>query len=162
MVDAFARAGEHEDAEPGGEAALQQLGQRALEGRRQQVVEADLGHRPGCRAVSLRLVMFGYEALEQSDAEPRRTLRHGRRVLFRPRGAGNVEMGPWRLVDEALEELRGGDAAAVAAAADVPDVRRVAVELAVVGFGERHAPERLADRLARSSQPLGELVIVGE
>src|SRR5260221_8523683 len=85
---------------------------------------------------ALRLVMLGDEALEQADAEGGRALGHGGSVLLRPGGAGDVEMGPWRLVEEALQELGGSDAAGVAAATDILDVRRVAVELAVIRNAE--------------------------
>src|SRR6185437_1309527 len=115
------------------------------------------------RARALLLVMVGDEAVEEADAEGRRALRHGRRVLLGPGRAGDVEMRPGRLaLDEALEELRGGDAARRAAAADVLHVRRIAVHLAVVALAERQPPDRLVERLASGDELLGERVVIGE
>ena len=71
-------------------------------------------------------------------------------------------MRPRDIVDEALQELGADDAAAGAAAADILDVGRIAVDLAVVGFGERQPPDLLADRLAGLDQPVGQLVVVRE
>ena len=76
-------------------------------------------------------------------------------------GAGNVEMRPRRLVDEALQQLRGGDRAAVAAAG-VLHVGELRIDHLVVFGPERHAPHPLAGLLAGLRQPLGELVVVGE
>src|SRR5690348_9000662 len=105
------------------------------------------------RAPALLLVMVGDEAVEEADAEGRRALRHGRRVLLGPGRAGDVEMRPGRLaLDEALQELRGGDAARRAVAADVLHVGGVAVHLAVVALAQWHAPDMLADRLAGGDQ----------
>src|SRR5215472_16805246 len=111
---------------------------------------------------SSALVVLRDEAVEEADAEGRRTLWHGRRVLLRPGRAGDVEMRPRHLVDEALQELRRGDAAGIAPAADVLDICGIAVAVAVVGIGERHAPELLADLLAGGEETIGELVVVGE
>ena len=85
--------------------------------------------------------MFGDEAVEQPDAEGGGALRHGRRVLFRPGDAGDVEMRPRHVVDKALQELRADDAAGGAVAGDVLDVGGVAVDRAVIAFGERQPPE---------------------
>ena len=60
-------------------------------------------------------------------------------------GAGDVEMRPGRVADEALEELRRGDRAAVAAAG-VLHVGELGIDQLVVGRPERHAPDRLAGR----------------
>src|SRR6516165_525068 len=88
-----------------------------------------------------QLAILPDKAVEQSKAEGGGALRHGRRVLRRPGHPGDVEMGPWRLVDKALQELGAEDAAGGAAAADILDVGGVAVELAVVAVVERQAPE---------------------
>src|SRR5207237_2738100 len=61
-------------------------------------------------------VMIGHQPLQQANAVARApaVIDVG---LRRPhRGAGDVEMRPRRVVDEALQELRGGDRTAVTAA----------------------------------------------
>src|SRR3954452_5010021 len=112
------------------------------------MIEPDLGHRSPVR--SRLLVMLGDETVEQPDPEGRRALRHSGGILFRPGDTGNVEMRPGHVVDKALDELRPDRAAGAAIAADILDVRRVAVDRAVVAVGERHPPQLFADRLAGS------------
>src|SRR5579883_3570192 len=106
--------------------------------------------------------MLSDEMVEEADTEGGGAFRHGRRILLRPGRAGDVEMRPRRLVDEALQELRRGDAAAGPAAADVLHIRGVAVDLAVISLTQGHAPERLAHRLAGGDEALGELLVIGK
>src|SRR5581483_6390282 len=63
---------------------------------------------------------------------------------------------------ESLQKLRCRDAAGVTPFADVLDVRRLAVDLAVISLAERHTPERLLYRLAGSREPGRKLVVVAE
>src|SRR3546814_8025175 len=75
----------------------------------------------------------------------------------------DVEVSPRRAVlDEALQELRGGDRAAGPPATDVLHVGDVAVDLLVVLAAERQAPQRLANRLAGGSELRRQLVVVAE
>src|SRR5690606_30428400 len=75
--------------------------------------------RPSWNALALRLglpfVVVAHEAIEQTHTIARAPglvdLRRGRAH----RGASDVEMRPGGLTDEALEELRGGDRAGMAA-----------------------------------------------
>src|SRR5580704_4805177 len=83
---------------------------------------------------SLFLVMVGDKAVEQADAKGGGALRYSRRILFRPGDAGDVEMRPGYVVDEALDELGADDAAGAAVAGDVLDVGRVAVDRPVVAL----------------------------
>src|SRR5690606_22200546 len=82
----------------------------------------------------LLLVMLRHEGVEQAHAEAAAALGHRRLVLAVPGDPRDVEVRPGRAVlDEALQELRGGDRAAGAPAADVLHVGDVAVDrLAVV------------------------------
>jgi len=92
--------------------------------------------------------MLGDEVIEQAHAERGRALRHGGRVLLRPGRAGDIEMRPRRLVDEALKKLRGGDRAGMAAAG-VFHVGEFGIDQLVVFR---------AERLAKAGQETGELV----
>src|SRR5665213_2198945 len=117
------------------------------------------------RSRSLRpvgLVIRGDEAIEQAYAEGGGALRNGRLVLRRPSRAGDVEMCPWQLVDEALDEGGGGDAARVAAAADVLRVGGVAIHHLVVGIAQGHALQLLAGFLAGGEETLRQRVVVAE
>src|SRR5690348_6675914 len=111
---------------------------------------------------SVGLVIIGDEAIEEADAKGGGALRHSGRVFLRPGNPGDVEMRPGHVVDKALHELSADDAAGGAVAGDVLDVGGVALDRAVVAFGQRQTPDRLADRLAGGDQTLSELVIVGE
>src|SRR5436190_16018397 len=117
---------------------------------------------PGVYVSSFLFVVVRDEAVEEAEAKGGGAFRHGRRVLFRPRHPGYVEMRPGHVVDEALEELRADDAAGATVAGDVLDVGRVAVDRAVVAVGERQPPQALADRSAGRREALGERVVVGE
>ena len=105
-------------------------------------------------------VVLGDQPVEQAQAERGRALRDGRRVLAAPGHAGDVEMRPGA-ADEALDELRADDGAA-GAAADVLHVGDVGLDQLVVGLAERHAPQRLAGRLAGGEQAGGQRVVVAE
>src|SRR3546814_20064907 len=98
---------------------------------------------------SLLLEVLRHEGVEQAHAEAGAPLRDGRLVLGGPCHPGDVEVSPRRAVlDEALQELRGGDRAAGPPATDVPPVGDVAVDLLVVPAAERPALQRLGNRLA--------------
>ena len=105
-------------------------------------------------------IVIADKAIEQAHAEGGRALGHRRCVFFRPGDAGDIEMRPGHLVDEALHELRADDAARGAVAGDVLDVGGVAVDRLVVGIVERQAPQFLADRLASRDEALRQLIIV--
>jgi hypothetical protein len=76
-------------------------------------------------------------------------------------GAGDVEMRPWRLVDKALQQLRGGNGAAVAATG-IFHVGEFRIDHLVVFRPQRHPPHPLTCLLADFDQAIGELVVVGE
>src|SRR6185437_5659311 len=59
------------------------------------------------------------------------------------RGPRDIEMRPWRIVDETLQELRRRDRAAVAIAG-VLHVGELRIDLLVIFRAERHAPDPLA------------------
>src|SRR5438045_1624728 len=107
-------------------------------------------------------VMTRDQVIEQTYADRRRTLGHQRRIFLRPGGAGDIEMSPRHVIDEALEKLSCGDTAGIAAVADVLHIGGIAVDLTVIRLAQWHAPERLLDRLARASEPSRELVVVAE
>src|ERR1700680_1586665 len=141
------------------ECALEQARQRPLQRSGAQVIEPDLGH---WTRYSTALVMALHELIEEADSEGRGTLGHQWRVLLRPRHPRDVEVRQRNAVDEALENLRRRAAAGSARVADVLHVGGVAVDLAVVGLAQRHAPERLLRDLAGGGQSAGELIVVAE
>src|SRR5512132_128814 len=121
-----------------------------------------LTHLPSrTTAESFPLVILGDQPVEQAQAKAAGALRHGVAVLLRPGDAGDVEMRPRRLADEALEELRGGDRAG-AAVADVLHIGNVGLDDLVVFLAERQPPHRLAGGRAGLGDALGEVVVVGE
>src|ERR1700744_3413555 len=107
--------------------------------------------------------MLRDEAIQQSHAEACRPA--GReRLLFTvlPGHTCDIEMGPGlTLLDEALEELRRGDRAAIGAA-DILHVRDLRLDRFVVAGPERHPPHRLARDLAGFGQARREFIVVGE
>src|SRR5215203_2649899 len=107
------------------------------------------------------LVVILHQPIEEAHAPARRPALVDL-VLGRAHGrTGDVEVRPGRLVDEALEELRRRDGAAVASAC-VLHVGELRVDELVVGRAERHAPDLLARGLARGRQALRDLVVVRE
>src|SRR5437879_6560388 len=107
-------------------------------------------------------VILRDQPVEKPDAECGRTLRHGGGILCRPGRTSNIEMRPRDVVDKPLQKLRANDASAGATAADVFYVGGIAVDLAVIAFGERQPPDLLADGLAGLDQPVGEFIIIRE
>src|SRR5687768_13634679 len=77
-----------------------------------------------------------------------------------PRGAGYVEMCPFGLVDEFLDEHRAHNGAGLASRADVLNVRDVRLDLFAVFLAHRELPETFACLLAESDDPVDELLIV--
>jgi len=63
-------------------------------------------------------------------------------------------MRPRHLVDEALQKLGPDDAPRSPAPSDVFDIGGIAVDFAVIVFGERQAPDLLANRFAGRDQPV--------
>src|SRR5262245_34589381 len=106
--------------------------------------------------------MIGDQPVEEADAPaggPTLIELAARRVHG---GAGDIEVRPGGVLDEALDELGGGDGAGVAAAADVLYVCVLAVDQLVVGLVEGHAPDLLPCASAGALDLLGQLVVVGE
>src|ERR1700753_2784070 len=62
------------------------------------------------------LVVIRNQAIEQAHAVTRSPALVDLRLARAHRGPRDVEMRPWRVVDEALQELRGRDRAAMPAA----------------------------------------------
>src|SRR5207302_1362433 len=138
-------------------------------------------HRSAVRVLG---VMREPERLHRRVAVARRTVRQERCLLVAPKRRGEVfdplgrtgphhhagsrrpappeKLRPRHLVDEALNKLGDDNAPRSSATTDVFDVGGVAVDLAVIAFGERQPPDLLANRFAGLDQPLGELVIVRE
>ena len=87
---------------------------------------------------------------------------------FRPAGLGggrpgeNVEMQPGWRVDEAAQEQRGGDGAAMAAGADIVEVGHLGIEHRLVRPPQRHAPHRIVLGGAVAHEFGGQRVVVGE
>src|SRR4029079_7536257 len=93
---------------------------------------------------STPLILVGDQPVEQPYAEARSPAAIDLAVDRRHGGAGNVEMRPGRsFLDEALQELRGGDRAAPLAAR-VLHVGDFRVDHLVVFRPERQAPPFLA------------------
>ena len=65
-------------------------------------------------------------------------------------GAGDVQVNPRNIVDEALQELGGGDGAGFAAA-DVLHVGKVGIDHLVVRLAQRHTPDGFARGFTGSS-----------
>src|SRR5579863_8058608 len=77
------------------------------------------------------------------------------------RGAGDIQMRPFEALREFAEEPGGGDRAAVTAA-DVGEVREVALELLAVLFGERQLPAAVVRAPAGLHELPHQRVIVAE
>src|SRR5260221_13573257 len=65
---------------------------------------------------SLCFVVIRNQPLEQANAKSRTPALIDVGLRRAHRGSRDIEMCPWRVVDEALQELRGGDRTAVAGA----------------------------------------------
>src|SRR6266851_1420548 len=107
------------------------------------------------------LVVIAHELIEQPHAPARAPALVDLGLRRAERGAGDVEMRPRRLADEALQHLRRRDRAAPPSAG-VLHVREFRVDHLVVFGPERHAPHPLAGLLAGLAQPLREAVLIGE
>src|SRR3990172_12155641 len=108
------------------------------------------------------LVVVGNQPVEQSHAEPRSPAPIDLAVDRRHGGAGDVEMRPGSpLLDEALEELRGGDRPAPlpSRVLHVGDLR---VDHLVVFRPERQPPQFLSRDAARPGYLVRELIVVAE
>src|ERR1700730_2639401 len=94
---------------------------------------------------SLCFVMLRDQPLQQANAKARTPAlidfgfrrAHGR--------ARDIEVRPRRVVDEALQELRGGDRTAIAAAG-IFHISKLRIDLLVVFRAERHAPDPFPGR----------------
>src|SRR5262249_53456277 len=97
--------------------------------------------------------------------EPHSPTRSPRRIdvrRWRSHGdACDVDVRPRSILDKSLQELRGGDRAALTPAA-VFHVGELGIDLFVVSLREGHAPDPFSRRLARGDKPLSELVVVGK
>src|SRR5262249_28286214 len=94
------------------------------------------------------LVILGDQPFEQAHAETRAPALVDVGLRRAHGGAGDVEMRPRRLVDEALQELRRGDRAAVAAAG-ILHVGELRVDHLVEFPAEPHSAHPPAGLLAR-------------
>src|SRR5215208_3313451 len=106
--------------------------------------------------------MIGDEAIEQAYApacSPRR--RESLLLAVLPGDARDIEVRPWNLVHEALQNLRRGDRARVRAT-DVLHIRDLGFDQTVVSIAERQAPDQLVLFLSGAHETLRELVIVAE
>src|SRR5689334_9010177 len=92
-------------------------------------------------ASSFLLHLKAPDKLNQAPhGDARRPLGDPAFVFFHPGGTGNVEMQPWRIVDELFQEDRCG-AGAAPASAGVHDVGDVGADLVEIFLVERQTPE---------------------
>src|SRR5882672_12092495 len=91
------------------------------------------------------LVMLGHQMVEQAHAPARAPALVDFALRRAERGAGDIEMRPGRLADEARQKLRRRDGAAVAAAS-VLHVGDLRIDHFFVFGRKRHAPHALAGR----------------
>ena len=90
--------------------------------------------------------MLGHQVVEQTHAPAGAPALVDFALRRSERGAGNVQMGPWRLADEARQQLRRRDGAAVAATG-VLQVGEFRIAQLVVFWSKRHSPHAFAGRL---------------
>src|SRR5882757_10302783 len=98
------------------------------------------GDRTGLRSF---FVVIRDQPLQQANAKARAPALIDLGFRRPHRRSRDIEMRPWRAVDETLQELGGGDRAAMAAAG-VLHVGKLRIDLLVVFGRERHPPEPLA------------------
>src|SRR5262249_8489406 len=111
---------------------------------------------------SALLVMLPHEPVEQPHAEARSPAPIDLAIGRRKSSASDIEMRPCHSVlDEALEELRGGNRAAPFATS-VLYVGDLGVDHLVVFRSERQTPQPLACDLAGLEQTAGKLLVVAE
>jgi len=79
-----------------------------------------------------------------------------------PGGAGDVEVYPWGVAGEFLDEHGAGDGAAALAAADVLDVGKAAFDEFAVVVVDRHLPHFLAGGFGAGQELVGERLIGAE
>src|SRR5205823_5713055 len=87
----------------------------------------------------LGFVAVPHQPIEQANAVARCPALVDLRLRRPHRGPCNIEMRPWRIVDEALQELCSRDRSAVTHAG-VLHVRELRIDQLVVFGPERHAP----------------------
>src|SRR5579871_412934 len=115
-----------------------------------------------CRSVADRSSCKALHKLNQAaQRNPRRTLGNPRLLIFRPCGAGDVEMDPRRILRELFQEHGGRDGAAPAPRGvdDVGDRRADLLSVLVV---ERHAPHLLSSDLIRAVEAVVHVIVVGK
>src|SRR2546421_5398745 len=101
-------------------------------------------------------------ASEQELGQQRDRSRSCAFVLARaPGGARDVEVCPFIFAGEAREKAGRGNAAG-GPAAYIGEIRKVAFQLILVIFPERHAPGAIIGRVGSLQKFVGELVIVRE
>src|ERR1700712_4175778 len=88
-------------------------------------------------------VVFGNQPIQQANAVARTPAVIDLGLRRAHRGSRDIEMRPWRIVDETLQELGGGDGAAVACTG-ILHVGELRIHQLVVFRTERHAPDFLA------------------
>src|SRR5258708_20027770 len=91
---------------------------------------------------SLCFVVIRNQPLQQANAKPRTPALIDVGFRRAHRGSRDIEMRPRRVVDEALQELRGGDRAAVAGAG-VLHVTELRIDLLTPSRTHPHAPTPL-------------------
>src|SRR3979490_1211434 len=89
---------------------------------------------------SLCFVILRYQPLQQANAVTRTPAVIDFRFRRAHPRSRSIELRPWCVIDETLQELRGGDRAAVAGAG-VLHIRKPRIDLLVVFRSERHAPD---------------------
>src|SRR4051794_3060323 len=81
-----------------------------------------------------------YKLNQAADADSRWALGDPALVFFHPRGAGDIEVKPRRVVDELFQEDRSG-AGTAPASAGVHNVGNVGADLIKIYLVERKSPE---------------------
>ena len=109
----------------------------------------------------LALVIVAHETVEDAHTPARAPARLARIILAAHaahRRAGDVDMAPGLVIDEALQELRRRDRTGETALTDILDVGILGLDVFLLVRAERHAPDRLVGGIAGRGQLGGDFV----
>src|ERR1700719_2174551 len=104
---------------------------------------------------------IAYEFDERADGSSGRAFGHPGLAVFNPSHTGDVEVNPWRVADEFLEEHCGRYCSAPAAST-VDDVGDVGLDHLAIFFVDGKAPHLLARGGERFVEAIVEAIVVGE
>src|SRR5690554_4177134 len=106
-------------------------------------------------------VVVADQAIQEADAVAGTPRAIDLRLWRAHRGAGNIEMRPWRFANETLQKLSGSDGAAVTAT-DILHIRVLRIDQLVIGGIERHAPDALGGQETCRSDLRCQIVVIRE